>query len=159
MYTIYNICSSSRHVVSHLIWHALLCRSLIHGFLAYDSPMAKWLQLASQSHEMYCHDLEVMSLNRGQVELGVCSTSVLSHTWIKNIFASWKIAEDSSVASNKRVMNKTMIHVEKKLWGSHPDARIFYHSSPSMLLQQLFKGELEAHMRRQIKSLLYLTRS
>ena len=27
---------------------------------------------------MYCHDLEVMSLNPGWVELGVRSTSVLS---------------------------------------------------------------------------------
>ena len=26
---------------------------------------------------MYCHDLEVMSLNPGRVELGVCSTSVV----------------------------------------------------------------------------------
>ena len=26
------------------------------------------------------HDLEVMSSNPGQIELGVCSTSVLSHT-------------------------------------------------------------------------------
>ena len=29
---------------------------------------------------MYCLDLEVMSLNPGQVELGVRSTSVLSRT-------------------------------------------------------------------------------
>ena len=42
--------------------------------------MAKWLEQASQCHEMYCHDLEVMSLNTGQVELGVHSTSVLSCT-------------------------------------------------------------------------------
>ena len=29
---------------------------------------------------MYCHDLEVMSSNPGQVELGVHSTSLLSST-------------------------------------------------------------------------------
>ena len=38
----------------------------------------------SQRHEMYCHDLEVMSSNPSQVELGVCRTSVLSRTLIKN---------------------------------------------------------------------------
>ena len=42
--------------------------------------MAEWLEQASQWHEMYCHDLEVMSLNPSQNELGVCSTSVLSPT-------------------------------------------------------------------------------
>ena len=31
------------------------------------SLMAKWLEQASQRHEMYCHDLEVMSSNPGQV--------------------------------------------------------------------------------------------
>ena len=46
--------------------------------------MAKWLEQVSQWHEMYCHDLEVMSLDPGQVELGVCSTSVLSDTWTIN---------------------------------------------------------------------------
>ena len=48
--------------------------------------MAKWLEQASQWHEMYCHDLEVMSLNPGQVELGVLGTSVLSRTWIKIVY-------------------------------------------------------------------------
>ena len=42
--------------------------------------MAKWLEQASQGHEMCCHDLEVMSSNPSQVELGVRSTSVLSNT-------------------------------------------------------------------------------
>ena len=32
--------------------------------------MAKWLEQASQWHEMYCHDLGVMSSNPGRVELG-----------------------------------------------------------------------------------------
>ena len=38
--------------------------------------MAEWLGRASQEHENYCHDLEVMDLNPGQVELRVCSTSI-----------------------------------------------------------------------------------
>ena len=37
--------------------------------------MAEQLEQASHGHEMYCHDLEVMSLNPSQVELGVHSTS------------------------------------------------------------------------------------
>ena len=48
----------------------------------------QWLELASQWHEMHCHDLKVMSLNPGRVELGVLSTSVLSRTWTKNICLS-----------------------------------------------------------------------
>ena len=44
------------------------------------SLMAEWLEQVSQRHEMYCHDLKVMSLNPGRIKLGVCSTSVLSHT-------------------------------------------------------------------------------
>ena len=47
--------------------------------------MSEWLDQASKWHEMYCYDLEVMSLNPGWVELGVLGTSVLSHTWTKNI--------------------------------------------------------------------------
>ena len=47
--------------------------------------MAEWLEQASQWHEMYCHDLEVMSLSTSRVELGVRSTSVLSRTWSTNI--------------------------------------------------------------------------
>ena len=41
------------------------------------SLMAKWLEQASQWHEMYCYDLEVMSSNPGRVEVGVHSISVL----------------------------------------------------------------------------------
>ena len=41
------------------------------------SLMTKWLEQVSQWHEMYCHDLEVMSSNPGRVECGVHSTSVL----------------------------------------------------------------------------------
>ena len=40
--------------------------------------MAKWLQQVSRWHEMCCHDLEIMSLNPGWVELRVRSTSVPS---------------------------------------------------------------------------------
>ena len=47
--------------------------------------MAEWQEQAFQWHEMYCHDLEVMSSNPNWVELGVRSTSVLSCTWAKNI--------------------------------------------------------------------------
>ena len=39
------------------------------------SLIAAWLGWASQEHEMCCYDLKVMSLNPGQVELGVYSTS------------------------------------------------------------------------------------
>ena len=39
-----------------------------------DSLVAKCLEQASQRHEMYCHDLEVMSSNPGRVELGVCDS-------------------------------------------------------------------------------------
>ena len=39
--------------------------------------MVEWLEQVSQLHEMYCHDLEVMSSNPGRVELVVHSTSVL----------------------------------------------------------------------------------
>ena len=44
----------------------------------------KWLEQASQWHEMYCYDLKVTNSNPGRVELGVRTTSVLSHTWTKN---------------------------------------------------------------------------
>ena len=42
--------------------------------------MAKWLRAGVSVHEMYCHDLEVMSSNPARVELGVRSTYVLSRT-------------------------------------------------------------------------------
>ena len=50
------------------------------------SLMAKWLERESQWHEMFRHDLEVISLNPIRIELGVPSTSVLSRTWIKNMY-------------------------------------------------------------------------
>ena len=56
------------------------------GILFWKSLMAELLNKASQWHEMCSHDLEVMSSNPGQVELGVHSTSVLSSTGTKYIF-------------------------------------------------------------------------
>ena len=47
--------------------------------------MAEWLEQASQWHEMYCHDLEVMSSNPSRVELGVRKPSVISRTWTKHL--------------------------------------------------------------------------
>ena len=38
--------------------------------------MTKWLEQVSQWHEMYSHDLEVMSSNPSWVRLVVLSTSV-----------------------------------------------------------------------------------
>ena len=51
--------------------------------------MAKWLEQASQWHEMYFHDLEAMSSNLAQVELGVRSTYILSRTWTKHMIISY----------------------------------------------------------------------
>ena len=49
--------------------------------LSVKSLMAEWVRAGVLVTWMYCHDLEVMSSNPGRVELGVYSTSVLSHTW------------------------------------------------------------------------------
>ena len=49
--------------------------------------MAEWLEQAPQWHEVYCHDIAVMTSNAGQVELGVHSASVLRRTWTKNILS------------------------------------------------------------------------
>ena len=56
--------------------------------------MAGWLEQGSQWHEMYCHDLEVMSSNPSRVELGVrsSSTSVLGRK--KIIFPGDKTGMD-----------------------------------------------------------------
>ena len=40
------------------------------------SLKSKWSEQASQGHEMYCYDLEVMSSNPSRVKLWVPSTSV-----------------------------------------------------------------------------------
>ena len=57
--------------------------------------MIEWLEQASQWHEMYCRDLEVMSSNPSQVKLGVCSISALSRrpTWTKHIFIDAPLAQ------------------------------------------------------------------
>ena len=66
--------------------HALLSNNMDfvnmpkEGGIQGKSLMAEWLEQASQWHEMYCYDLDVMSLNLDQVELGVRGTSVLSRT-------------------------------------------------------------------------------
>ena len=59
----------------------------LQPFLLYCVP--DWVKLfgcISQWHEMYCHDMKVISSNPSWVKLGVHSTSVLSRTWTKNIY-------------------------------------------------------------------------
>ena len=51
----------------------------------YNVTMATYLWLISQWHEVYCHDLEVVSSNNSRVELRVRSTSVPSRIWTNNI--------------------------------------------------------------------------
>ena len=51
-----------------------------HKTVYLELLMAEWLEQASLSHEMYCHGLEVMSLNPARVKPRVCGTSVLSCT-------------------------------------------------------------------------------
>ena len=68
------------------------------------SLMAKWLEQASQWHDIYSHDLEVMSLKPGRVELGVLGTSVLSHTWIKiKLVLSYLILDSSTTLCRQQV--------------------------------------------------------
>ena len=64
-------------------------RAEVPGMAIYRSLIAKWLQQASQWRKMYRHDLEVMSLSPGQVELRLRSTSVLSCTWTINILSHY----------------------------------------------------------------------
>ena len=58
------------------------------------SLMAKWLEQAPQWHEMYCHDLKIMTSSPGLVKLGVRSTSVLSRTWSKITIGPMLICEN-----------------------------------------------------------------
>ena len=67
------------------------------GTLSWKSPVAEWLKQTSLWHELYCHDLKVISLNLSQAERGVRSTSVLSCTWVKNIFTLRFSAVTSSI--------------------------------------------------------------
>ena len=71
--------------------------------------MAKWLEQASQWHEMYCHDLKAMSSNPGQVELEVFGTTVLSRTWIK-IFQLALLVNFSNLGSNKEMSLSVHVH-------------------------------------------------
>ena len=73
--------------------------------------MAKWLEQASQWHEIYCHDLVVMSLNPIRIELGVRSTSVVSRTWTKNII---NIA--FKAPSVRKMSEKGSEIAEPKIW-------------------------------------------
>ena len=49
-------------------------------YISLKSLMVKGLEQASQRHEMYCHDLEIISSNPGRVKLGVLGTSVPRRT-------------------------------------------------------------------------------
>ena len=50
------------------------------------------------SEEMHCHDLEVMDSNLSRVELGACSTYIVSHIWTKNIL--WLLSYPISLTKN-----------------------------------------------------------
>ena len=67
--THFSVCSRCNFVI--IAWPVLPDKSLM-------------AEQASQWHEIYRHDLEVMSSNPSQVELRVCCASVLSRTWIQN---------------------------------------------------------------------------
>ena len=71
--------------VQNVFWNPangrVLNKELWHLYM--KSLMAEWLEQASQWHEMYYHDLEIMSSNPGRVELRVLGTSILSQTWIR----------------------------------------------------------------------------
>ena len=73
-----NVISSSRKVLQMNATSKVRCHSYMLGapsdFPRVKSLMVKWLQQASRWREMYCDDLEVMSLNPARVELGVHST-------------------------------------------------------------------------------------
>ena len=68
-----------------MLWEMIILQTHTSLHTRIKSLMAKWVEQASQWHEMYCHDLEVMSSNPSWVKLRVLGTSVLSRTWIKNI--------------------------------------------------------------------------
>ena len=78
----------------HLLWYYICNYAIV--FCSYETPWS-WVMTilyaalytmcnmatASQWHEVYCHDLEVVSSNPSQVEFGVHSTSVPSRNWTK----------------------------------------------------------------------------
>ena len=53
-----------------------ICKGNKYGFKSDTSLIARWLRQVSHWPEMCFHDLEIMGLNFGQVEFGVCSTFV-----------------------------------------------------------------------------------
>ena len=57
--------------------------AVLYIMVDFESLMVKWLEQASQWHEIYCHDLEVTTSNLSWVKLWVGSTSVLSRAWTK----------------------------------------------------------------------------
>ena len=75
--------------------------------------MAEWLEQASQWHEMYCLDLEVMCSNSSQIELGVHNTSVLS-TSVQSCTLTKNIIDWIILFCNRR---KTRSEIEEdRLW-------------------------------------------
>ena len=74
---------------------------------------------ASQWQEMYCHDLEVMSLNPSRVELGVLGTSTLSHTWISISFLVCSGTQCSQLQVNWKQNVRRLQHVCKEIFGPH----------------------------------------
>ena len=88
-----------------------------------ESLMAEWLEQVSQGHEMYCHNLEVMSLNPSRDECGVCRTSVLSRTWTKNTFKTVTIEAIIEIKHRRGellVLNQTTIKMQKlPAWKTH----------------------------------------
>ena len=83
----YTVCGTNwnknRRLCFNKPWYKRVVISRDPSSMRQKSPMAEWLEQASKWHEMYRHDLEVMSSNPDWVELGVCNTSVLSHIWTK----------------------------------------------------------------------------
>ena len=63
------------------MYNVIEIRTFFNTLILRKSLIAEWLEQVSKWHEMCCHDLEVMSFELRWVELGVRSTSVLSHTW------------------------------------------------------------------------------
>ena len=73
--------SLSKHIVINSPGYEKSISCILVLFIIEKDPlMAEWLDQVFKRHEMYCHDLEVMSSNPGQVQLGVHSTSVLNRT-------------------------------------------------------------------------------
>ena len=58
------------------VWNHLRPLRQCGSISLFKSRMAKWLGQASQGHEMYCHDLEILGLNPDQVKLELYRDSV-----------------------------------------------------------------------------------